>query len=157
MNAYVKELEDIKQSLRLLIKKVNSLESKIAKRENNNSGLDNSDDVCDSRGVNDSSENAFKNYLIKEKHLEARSVSNYVGKLRFINKEYKKYTNYDLKTNVFDIDSLKVALDLKEELFSNVDFVKKNLKSHHSYSAAINNLIDYVSACHSTSTFEIDD
>ena len=153
----VEELECLKQSLKDLIKRINVLEYKIENGSTQKQVVHKRTVITKKKGKLPDLVLEFKEYLKNDKNLASRSVSNYVAKLKYINDNYSKFVDFALPCDLFEVNSIVELNRLKNELYSNDSFNKMNLIGHHSFSAALNNYIEFVSSKYSTTSFEIDD
>lgn len=96
----------------------------------------------------------FEKFLVDVKKLNKKSINNYYTSLKIVKKMIKNFLNVDLSAEIFEIRDQKYILKLASDLYENINFIEKNRKAHNTFTAALNNYIDFLKAQNSEVIFE---
>lgn len=108
------------------------------------SELKNFEDKSENSTHDEKTESGYYSYLTMIKKLNDHTANNYLSNLRGIKKRLKKYSNFEIIGEIYNISDKDILLNIKHQMEKSEKFQKDNKTIHNGYTAAFNNYVTYI-------------
>lgn len=146
----LKELNLLKEQAEAIVEKVEILKKELGLSSKKSPKI-----VNVSINKSSTTKTLFIDYLRNVSKLKDRSISNYITDLKRLKYFIEEFTGDKLDCEIFDMDDLSKLKKISKKLYANKNFYEINMKSHHRFSASLNNYIHFLEL--SNNSFDFDD